>query len=79
MAVGVCGSDVHYYIHGRIGDYVVHKPIILGHECAGIVVKTGDKVTKVKMGDRVAIEPGVPCGNCSFCRERIREVNCKIF
>ncbi|UJF33877.1 NAD(P)-dependent alcohol dehydrogenase [Paenibacillus hexagrammi] len=69
MAVGVCGSDVHYYEHGRIGRFVVEKPIILGHECAGIIAAVGSSVTRVSVGDRVAIEPGVTCGRCSACKE----------
>jgi L-iditol 2-dehydrogenase len=69
MAVGVCGSDIHYYEHGKIGRYVVEKPIILGHECAGIVAEVGENVTKVKVGDRVAIEPGITCGRCDYCKE----------
>ena len=68
MAVGVCGSDVHYYEHGRIGPYVVEKPIILGHECAGVVVACGEEVTRFKPGDRVAVEPGVTCGRCEYCK-----------
>lgn len=68
MAVGVCGSDLHYYEHGRIGRFVVEKPIILGHECAGVVVAAGDKVTKAVIGERVAVEPGVTCGHCSACK-----------
>ncbi|MCL6548443.1 MAG: NAD(P)-dependent alcohol dehydrogenase [Alicyclobacillus sp.] len=68
MAVGVCGSDVHYYEHGRIGDFVVEKPIILGHECAGVVAAVGSQVTRVKPGDRVAVEPGVTCGRCDACK-----------
>lgn len=58
--VGICGSDVHYWQHGRIGDFVVAEPMILGHECAGTVVALGQGVTHLKEGDRVAIEPGVP-------------------
>lgn len=58
--VGVCGSDVHYYTHGRIGPFVVNAPMVLGHEAAGIVVETGAEVTHLKPGDRVCIEPGVP-------------------
>lgn len=66
--VGICGSDVHYYLHGRIGDFVVKKPIVLGHECSGEVVKTGSNVSNVKVGDLVAIEPGYTCGKCIFCK-----------
>ncbi|MBO9599455.1 MAG: NAD(P)-dependent alcohol dehydrogenase [Cohnella sp.] len=68
MAVGVCGSDVHYYEHGRIGPYVVRDPLILGHECAGIVVACGEGADKFRPGDRVAIEPGVSCGRCDCCK-----------
>lgn len=68
VAVGICGSDVHYYDTGRIGDFIVKKPLILGHESSGVVVAVGDEVDKLKRGDRVAIEPGVPCGKCKFCR-----------
>jgi L-iditol 2-dehydrogenase len=68
MAVGVCGSDIHYYEHGRIGRYIVEKPLILGHECAGIVADVGGKVTRLKVGDRVAVEPGVTCGRCEACK-----------
>lgn len=68
MAVGVCGSDVHYYEHGRIGPYVVEKPIILGHECAGIVAACGERATRFSPGDRVAIEPGITCGRCDDCK-----------
>ncbi|WP_018394741.1 NAD(P)-dependent alcohol dehydrogenase [Bacillus sp. 37MA] len=69
MAVGICGSDVHYYAHGRIGKREVQYPHIQGHECAGIVVAVGDEVTRFSLGDRVAIEPGVACMTCSWCRE----------
>ena len=58
--VGICGSDVHYWQHGRIGDFVVRAPMILGHECAGTVVAVGENVENLRAGDRVAIEPGVP-------------------
>jgi len=68
MAVGVCGSDVHYYEHGKIGPYVVKEPLILGHECAGVVVATGEKTTRFRLGDRVAVEPGVTCGRCDACK-----------
>ena len=58
--VGVCGSDVHYYTHGRIGPYVVNAPMVLGHEGAGTITEVGSKVTSLKVGDRVCMEPGVP-------------------
>jgi L-iditol 2-dehydrogenase len=67
-AVGVCGSDVHYYEHGRIGPFVVREPLILGHESAGRVAALGSEVTRHAVGDRVALEPGVPCGRCRECR-----------
>ena len=67
-SVGVCGSDVHYWRVGRIGPYVVEKPIILGHECAGEVVEVGANVGHLKPGDRVALEPGVPDRRCIYCR-----------
>nr|CAG34729.1 xylitol dehydrogenase [Blastobotrys adeninivorans] len=57
---GICGSDVHFWQHGRIGDYVVEKPMVLGHESSGVVVEVGSEVTSLKVGDRVAMEPGVP-------------------
>jgi L-iditol 2-dehydrogenase len=66
-SIGICGSDLHYYSHGKIGDFVVEFPFILGHECAGTIVETGNEVTHLKFGDRVALEPGVPCGSCEFC------------
>jgi L-iditol 2-dehydrogenase len=66
-SVGVCGSDIHYYEHGRIGDFVVTKPLILGHECAGEVVALGSDVTMLRVGDRVALEPGIPCRHCKQC------------
>jgi L-iditol 2-dehydrogenase len=67
-AVGICGSDVHYYIDGRIGDYIVEKPIILGHETSGEIAEVGAGVTHLKKGDKVALEPGIPCGNCIQCK-----------
>ena len=58
--VGVCGSDVHYYTHGRIGGYVVRAPMVLGHEAAGTVIEVGRDVTDLTVGDRVCMEPGIP-------------------
>lgn len=66
-SIGICGSDLHYYSHGKIGDFIVEFPFILGHECAGTIVEAGSDVTHLKVGDRVALEPGVPCGSCEFC------------
>ncbi len=66
-AVGVCGSDTAYYPVGRIGDYIVNGPIILGHECAGRVIAVGSEVTQIQVGDRVAVEPGKPCRDCREC------------
>lgn len=67
-SVGVCGSDVHFYKVGRIGDFVVKAPLVLGHECAGEVVEVGKSVKNIKPDDRVAIEAGVPCRKCQFCK-----------
>src|SRR5208283_2599753 len=58
--VGICGSDVHYYTHGRIGSFIVKSPMVLGHEAAGTVVEVGPEVKSLKVGDRVCMEPGVP-------------------
>lgn len=66
--VGVCGSDLHYYEQGRIGDVRVSFPFILGHEPAGEVVQLGKGVTHLKVGDKVALEPGKTCGHCEFCK-----------
>lgn len=66
-AVGVCGSDTAYFTVGYIGDWVVDGPLILGHEVAGQVHEIGSAVTQVKVGDRVAIEPGQPCRDCRDC------------
>lgn len=66
--VGLCGSDVHFYNNGRIGDYKIKEPLILGHECSGIIAEVGKNVKNFKEGDRVSIEAGVPCCNCNFCK-----------
>jgi L-iditol 2-dehydrogenase len=67
-AVGVCGSDVHYYEHGRIGSFIVNQPLILGHESAGVIVAVGEGVGQERVGQRVTIEPGIPCRVCRECR-----------
>ncbi|MCQ1946793.1 MULTISPECIES: NAD(P)-dependent alcohol dehydrogenase [unclassified Arthrobacter] len=68
-SVGVCGSDVHYFQHGRIGPYVVESPLVLGHEASGTIVAVGADVDESRVGRRVAIEPQRPCRVCEFCRE----------
>ncbi|WP_143530146.1 NAD(P)-dependent alcohol dehydrogenase [Massiliimalia massiliensis] len=67
--VGICGSDLHYFETGRISDFIVEPPFVLGHEPGGTVVKVGKAVTHLKEGDRVALEPGKTCGHCEFCRK----------
>ena len=66
-ATGICGSDVHYYEHGHIGDYVVRAPMVIGHESAGVVVEVGEGVDPGRIGELVALEPGVPCRHCREC------------
>lgn len=58
--VGICGSDIHYYTHGRIGPFVVEEPMVLGHEASGTVIEVGEAVSSLKIGDRVCMEPGIP-------------------
>lgn len=67
--VGICGSDLHYYESGRIGNFIVEPPFVLGHEAGGTVVEVGSKVTHLQIGDRVAMEPGKTCGHCRHCKE----------
>jgi L-iditol 2-dehydrogenase len=67
-SVGICGSDVHYWKHGRIGPFILNSPMVLGHESSGQVVAVGEKVTHLKAGDRVTMEPGVPCRQCNSCK-----------
>ncbi|HIE14136.1 TPA: NAD(P)-dependent alcohol dehydrogenase [Candidatus Bathyarchaeota archaeon] len=68
-AVGICGSDVHYYLHGKAASFVVKMPLILGHECSGEIVDVGSKVNNLEFGQRVVIEPGFTCGKCQYCLE----------
>jgi L-iditol 2-dehydrogenase len=75
-SVGVCGSDVHYFEHGRIGSHVVESPLVLGHEASGEVVALGSSVTRLSLGQRVSVEPGVPdftCGQCLAGRYNLCE------
>ncbi|KAL4871212.1 hypothetical protein BDV12DRAFT_206797 [Aspergillus spectabilis] len=66
-ATGLCGSDLHYYNHGRNGDFVVREPYCLGHESSGIITELGPNITNLKVGDRVALEVGLPCRKCPLC------------
>ncbi|KAJ5109786.1 hypothetical protein N7532_002431 [Penicillium argentinense] len=65
---GICGSDVHYWEHGAIGNFVVKDPMVLGHESAGVISKVGSAVTSLKVGDHVAMEPGIACRRCEPCK-----------
>jgi L-iditol 2-dehydrogenase len=67
-SVGVCGSDVHYYDHGRIGDFVVTEPLVLGHEVGGTITEVGAAVDRSRLGERVALEPQRPCRRCRQCK-----------
>jgi D-xylulose reductase len=73
--VGVCGSDVHYYLHGKIGPFVVREPMVLGHEAAGTIVEVGSSVTHLKVGDRVCMEPGIADPNSRASRLGIYNVD----
>ena len=66
--VGVCGSDLHYYEHGRIGHYIVDDDFVLGHEIGGTVVELGPGVENLSLSTRVALEPQITCGECEFCK-----------
>lgn len=68
-AGGICGSDLHYFSEGRIGDFVIREPLIPGHEVAGEVIAIGARVSSLTPGDKVAIHPGRSCGKCPRCRE----------
>jgi L-iditol 2-dehydrogenase len=67
-ATGICGSDVHYYLSGRIGGAHAEHPFTVGHEAAGTVLEIGSRVTRLAPGDRVALEPAISCGSCDQCR-----------
>ena len=68
-AAGICGSDMHYYFHGRNGSFVIREPLVPGHEASAVGAAVGTGVTRVKAGDRVAVNPSRPCGRCAGCRE----------
>ena len=68
-AGGICGSDIHYYFEGRNGSFVIREPLIPGHEASGVVAGIGPGVTRVKVGDKVAVSPSHACGRCDFCRQ----------
>lgn len=70
--VGVCGSDVHYFRQGQIGAQAVEFPQVLGHECAGTILEIGDEVRELRIGQRMAVDPLVACGQCDQCRARRR-------
>ena len=72
--VGICGSDLHYYKDGRIGDWRILRPHVLGHEFAGVVAGVGSAVDNVEVGDRIAVEPIIPCENCDACDRGIYNV-----
>lgn len=66
-SIGICGSDVHYYREGRIGDFIVNAPLVLGHEVSGLIVAVGGNVSTQRIGERVSIEPQRPCYTCAQC------------
>lgn len=66
--VGICGSDVKYWRDGKIGNFILKKPMILGHETSAVVIEVGEKVSSLRPGDKVAVEVGLPCSTCSLCR-----------
>jgi L-idonate 5-dehydrogenase len=68
-AAGICGSDMHYFFHGRVGNFVIREPLVPGHEASATVAAVGAGVTRVAPGDRVAVNPSRPCGRCPACRE----------
>ncbi len=68
-AAGICGSDLHYYFEGRNGSFVIREPLIPGHEASGVIAAIGPGVTRVKVGDKVAVSPSHACGRCEFCRQ----------
>src|SRR5204863_5527330 len=72
-AGGICGSDLHYYFDGGFGTVRLKEPMILGHEIAGTVARVGSGVEKVEAGQRVAVNPSLPCGQCRYCHEGLQQ------
>lgn len=68
QATGLCGSDLHYFNHYRNGDIIVQEPLTLGHESSGVVTAVGSSVTHLNVGDKVALEVGLPCAECELCQ-----------
>ncbi|KAF8008612.1 hypothetical protein BT93_K2318 [Corymbia citriodora subsp. variegata] len=68
-ALGICGSDVHHFKTMRCANFIVKKPMVIGHECAGIIEEIGTEVKSLAVGDRVALEPGISCGRCRHCKD----------
>ncbi|KAI5120056.1 hypothetical protein M0805_007807 [Coniferiporia weirii] len=68
VATGLCGSDLHYYAQGRNGDFAIQEPLVLGHEAAGVITSLGSQVSGLRVGQRVAIECGLMCNNCDYCK-----------
>lgn len=68
IANGICGSDVHFFNEGRLGNFIVDRPYIPGHEASGVIVGMGENAGNFSLGEHVVIEPGIPCGKCRYCR-----------
>ncbi|GAV61830.1 ADH_zinc_N domain-containing protein/ADH_N domain-containing protein [Cephalotus follicularis] len=68
-ALGICGSDVHHFKNMRCANFIVKKPMVIGHECAGIIEEVGSEVNYLAVGDRVALEPGISCRRCRLCKD----------
>uniref|UniRef100_A0A2N9FVL1 Enoyl reductase (ER) domain-containing protein n=1 Tax=Fagus sylvatica TaxID=28930 RepID=A0A2N9FVL1_FAGSY len=68
-ALGICGSDVHHFKNMRCANFIVKKPMVIGHECAGIIEEVGSQVKNLAVGDRVALEPGISCRQCNLCKD----------
>ncbi|MGG1516557.1 NAD(P)-dependent alcohol dehydrogenase [Paenibacillus oryzisoli] len=67
-ANGICGSDIHFYLEGRLGNFIVEQPYVPGHESSGVIEAVGSEVKGLTIGDHVVIEPGIPCGGCGYCK-----------